>query len=325
MGDSEETTGNAARPGYEPFPVNRRKRTWLNGVDGRLRRKLPAPVYRPLLATHHGLRTLARKNPGRGRLLPDFVIIGAAKAGTTSLYAWLCEHPCVERARAKEIHYFSYYHYRGADWYRHHFPLREERDAFATERGRPFLTGEASPSYMLDDRAPQRMAALIPDVKLIVQVRDPVDRAYSQFQMRRRDGEEPISSFAAALEREDPTFAATAAAARAARALDPEGDWRTYLRRGRYAEQLVRWFEYFPRDQFHVVAMEDLAANPERSLNDVHEFLGLPPHRPDELKPLYTFQYDPMPPETRRRLVEYFKPHNERLSELLGRDFAWEH
>jgi hypothetical protein len=296
--------------------MDRRTQTWLNQVDGGLRHKLPRPLYTAMLQGYHVGRMVTRRNPGRGRVLPDLVIIGAAKCGTTSVYAWLCEHPDVKRPRRKEIDYFSVYHYRGNDWYRHHFPLSSERAAFAAEHGRPFITGEASPSYMLDEDAPRRMAQLIPAVKLIVQLRNPADRAYSQFQMRRRTGHEPLESFAKALEIEDPSFAGGSGTPAA-------DEWRTYLKRGRYAEQLERWLHYFPREQFHVLALEDLHADPQAALCDLHEFLELAPHLPQQLQPRFTADYEPMRSDTRARLCEYFRPHNERLFELLGKEFAW--
>jgi hypothetical protein len=328
VGISNDTRDEAARPGYEPFPVIRRRQTWLNRVDGALRDHVPEPVYQSLLGGANGLRKLARRNPGRGRILPDFIIIGAAKAGTTSLYAWLCEHEFVRRATAKEIHYFNLSYYRGTDWYRRHFPLERERTAFAAKHGRPFLTGEASPRYMPHELVPGRIAELLPHVKLIVQLRDPSDRAYSQFQMRRRDGEEPIESFDAALEMEDHGFALDPAAALTARRENghrgPGAEWRTYLSRGRYAEQLERWFQHFPREQFHVLTMDDLGADPQGELDRVHEFLGLPARRGENLTARFTAAYEPMPVETRERLVEYFRQHNERLYELLGKNFGWE-
>lgn len=275
-----------------------------------------------MLRGFHGARTLVRRNPGRGRILPDFVIIGAAKAGTTSIYAWLCEHPFVRRPRRKEIDYFTLNHNRGIDWYRHHFPLSADRLAFAAEHGRPFITGEASPSYMLHELAPRRMAKLIPEVRLIVALRNPADRAYSQFQMRRRTGHEPLESFVEALELEDPRFAATGA-----RRADADGrteeDWRTYLSRGRYAEQLERWFRHFPREQFHIIELGELSAHPHRVLGELHEFLGLPTRDPEDLEARFRAEYEPMPPEVGARLAEYFRPHNARLYELLGREFDW--
>jgi Sulfotransferase domain len=302
-----------------------RRRTRGDALDARLRNTLPRPTYELLLDGYHVLRKLARRNPGRGRVLPDFVIIGAAKAGTTSVFGWLVEHPHVEGPWRKEINYFSYFHYRGEDWYRQHFPPERRRASFAAEHGRPFLTGEASPSYLLHYWAPQRMARLLPDVKLIVQLRNPVDRAYSQFQMRRRDGEEPLESFAEAVEIEDQRLEHE----RARMLADPRYSsqavacW-SYLMRSRYAEQLERWFAHFPRRQFHFLTLEELAADPQRTLDGVHDFLELPPRRPDQLQARFAFDYAALPGETRRRLEDYFRPHNERLYELVGIDFGWE-
>jgi hypothetical protein len=310
--------GNAP---YKP----RQPRTLRGVVDTRLRRTLPMPAYEVLLDSWHGLRGLTGRSPGRGRLLPDVVIIGAAKAGTTSLFGWLVDHPYVRGPRHKEVNYFSHYHYRGDDWYRQHFPSARERDAFTAEHGRPFLTGEASPSYLVHPWAPERMARLLPDVKLIVQLRNPVDRAYSQFQMRRRDGEEPLDSFEAAVDAEEERLAEEhERMLRDSRYSSYDVACWSYLMRSRYAEQLERWFEHFPRERFHVLALETLAADPQAELDAVHAFLGLSAHRPDSLRARFAFDYDPLPPETRRRLDDYFRPHNERLYELLGTDFGWE-
>jgi hypothetical protein len=321
--ESKSTNDEQPRPGYEPFAVRRRRRTWLNKVDGRLKRALPKRAYVPMLAAYNGVRSATRRNPGRGRLLPDFVIIGAAKAGTTSLYAWICDHPGVERAGAKEIHYFSFHNYRGTDWYRSHFPFERDRRAFAAEHGRPFLTGEGSPSYLLDPEVPARMAKLIPDVKLIVSLREPVDRAYSQFQMRRRDRDEPVESFLTALALEDPSLDGGDARARF-RDSDHLDIGRTYLARSRYAEQLEPWLARFPREQVLVLTTDQLGDDPEGTLDSVYAFLGLPPHRPARLEAVFTSSYESIAPEDRARLAEYFRPHNARLYALLGRDFGWD-
>jgi hypothetical protein len=294
-------------------------------IESRARRHLPPPAYQIAVGRYNGARALAGRGPGRGRLLPDFVIIGAAKAGTTSLYGWLSEHPYVAPATHKEVHYFDYNYYRGEDWYRAHFPPERQRAAFAAEHGRPFLTGEASPPYIAHDWAPQRLARLLPNAKLLVTLRNPVDRAYSQFQMSRREDEEPLESFADAIDAEAQRLAPELTRTRVDRRYNswPIGCW-SYLMRSRYAEQLERWFALFPREQFEVMTLEQLACEPQQALDRVHRFLGLPPHRYDDLKPLHTASYDAIPAGVRRRLTEYFRPHNERLYELLGTDLGWE-
>jgi hypothetical protein len=305
-------------------PARAGRPSLLRRVEGRVRQKLPKSVYQRLVGAQNGLRTLSGRSPGRGRLHPDFVIIGAAKAGTTSLYGWLSEHPFVEPATHKEVHYFDYNLYRGEDWYRAHFPLERDRDSFAAANGRPFLTGEASPSYISHHWAPSRLAETLPDARLLVALRDPVERAYSQFQMSRREGEEELESFAAAVEIEDRRLDPERARTKADPRYNswPIGCW-SYLMRSRYAEQLDRWFELFPREQFHFVTLEQLAADPQRTLDSVHEFLGLPPHRHENLQPLHTASYDSLPADARASLSEYFRPHNQRLFELVGIDFGW--
>jgi hypothetical protein len=298
----------------------------LAELDIQARRRLPRPVYRSLVRRYSGLLALSGRSPGRGRLLPDFLIIGAAKAGTTSLFAWLSEHPFVSPACEKEVHYFDYNYFRGTGWYRKHFPTDLERSRFAAERGRPFLTGEASPSYLSHHWAPERVAQLLPNVKLIVTLRNPVDRAYSQFQMSRRENEEPLESFAAAVAAEEGRLSPERSRMLADSWYNswPIGCW-SYLMRGRYAEQLERWMGFFPRERFHFLTLEQVASDPRRTLADVHEFLQLPDYEYDALPRLHAAHYDAIGPQERTTLSEYFRPHNERLYELVGSDFGWEH
>lgn len=303
-------------------------------IDHRMSRTLPRPAYLVLRRRYYDLRALAGRNPGRGRLLPDFILFGAAKSGTTSLYDWLAQHPLVEPCttsdvrfgNTKEVRFFDYNWYRGSDWYRSHFPLDEARREFAAEHGRPFLTGEGSPTYISNLWAPGRVRELLPEVKLIAVLRNPVDRAYSHFQFSRRDGAEECELFEEAVAREEerlrPEWKRIAD--------DPRynswnfGRW-SYLARSRYAEQVERWLALFPREQLLFLKAEDMFAEPQRALDTACDFLGLPRHRlaaADRLN--VSPRYDSLPPAVRERLVEYFRPHNERLYELLGADFGWE-
>lgn len=286
---------------------------------------LPDPAYVAVRAGYRGARRVARRSLGRREILPDFLIVGVAKGGTTSLCSYLNEHPFVAPAARKEVHFFDYQYSLGEDWYRAHFPPERERDAFARTHGRPFLTGEASPSYISHRWAPERIARMLPDAKLLVALRNPVDRAYSHFQMSRREGKEPIESFEEAVRAEDERLRPEHERVEA----DPLaysgrlGAW-SYLLRSRYAEQLERWLELFPRDQFHFVKSEALASDPAEVLAAVHDFLGLPAHERAEYPALHVAEYEDMPRSTRAMLEDYFRPHNERLYELLGIDFGWE-
>ncbi len=136
------------------------------------------------------------------RLMPDFIIIGAMRGGTTSLYSYLTEHPNIGPAYMKEVHFFDVYFHKGLPWYRAQFPSTVQK--YYTERVQKqnFITGEASPYYLFHPHAPRRIARLLPHVKLIVQLRNPVSRAYSHYYHEVNGGHEKLS-FAEAIDREE--------------------------------------------------------------------------------------------------------------------------
>jgi Sulfotransferase domain len=249
------------------------------------------------------------------RPLPDFLIIGAQKAGTTALYAYLRRHPQITGPSWKEVSFFDRHYTRGEAWYRGNFP-----NALRT-RG---LVGEASPSYLFHPLAPERVAALVPEAKLIALVRNPVDRAFSQYQHEVALGREPLS-FEDALEAEGERLSGEVERMLADPAYFSRPWWDyTYRGRGRYAEQLERWLAVFPREQLLVVPSEDLLAEPEQTHARVLEFLGAPPHRLDAYPRVFERQYEAMRPETRERLAAEFAEPNRQLYELLGRNLGWE-
>lgn len=240
---------------------------------------------------------------------PDFVVIGAQRSGSTSLYDYLTQHPRIAPAAMKELKYFTAFHDRPWGWYRRQFPAPLPQGT---------LTGEATPYYLFHPHAPRRLAARLPHARLLAVLRNPVDRAYSQYQMKVRRGIEPLS-FEEALEREEERLAE----AGEDRASLP---WRhfSYVARGRYAEQLERWFALFPRERFHVIQSEAFDRDPEGVLRETQVFLGLAPDLPRDLRMYHRADYAPMDSATRERLAALFAPLNRRLYALLGTDFGWE-
>ena len=249
----------------------------------------------------------------RARRLPDFVIIGVQKCGTTALYNYVEEHPDVAPALTKEIHFFDHHFHRGERWYRAHFPTRRF-DSRA-------LCGEASPAYLLHPAAPRRMVECLPDAKLIVLLRDPADRAYSHFQHNVRKGREGLA-FDDAVEIESERLEAGVASVLNDEDYFQRYHQHSYLLRGFYALQLDRWFEHFDREQILVLECRDLLTEPATTFRATLEFLGLPPFDP-EYKIHHRYGYSKIDPALRERLVAFFEPHNERLYELVGRDFGW--
>jgi hypothetical protein len=261
---------------------------------------------------------------GGSRILPSFLIVGGQRCGTNSLYAYLLEHPAVMRALPhQEVHYFDLHHDRGLRWYRGHFPTMAWARVTGARTGHPALTGESSPYYMFHPLAPERIAATLPGARLLVLLRDPVDRAYSQFHHERSRGNESLG-FEDALEHE------------AAR-LEGEEDrirrepgyvsfshqHHSYLSRGRYADQLETVFAAIPRDHVAVVVSERLFAEPETVESEVLDFLGLPPASDRPHGRHNAGRYDEMPPALRRRLADHFAEPNHRLAAMLGCDLPW--
>jgi hypothetical protein len=302
-------------------------------VQRLLKRRLPPAAFELAVGGYYVLRRATGRGHGRGRVLPDFLVIGAAKCGTTSLFDGICTHPLVARPMTdgrprKELLFFDYNFHRGADWYRKHFPLEAQRHDFEREHGRGFVTGEATASYLTGYWVPGRVRQVVPDVRLIVTLRNPVDRAYSAFQMSRRERLEECESFAEAIALEEERLAGELERVHGDPRYNPPlppplGYW-SYLHRSRYSEHVSRWLEVFPREQILFLRFEDIAADPSRALAEVHAFLGLPPHHGAELRKLNAASYSEMDPSTRAELVEHFRPYNQRLRELTGIDFGWD-
>jgi len=249
------------------------------------------------------------------RCLPDFLIIGAQKAGTTSLYHLLGRHPGVRPSvGSKETHFFDDKYGLGLEWYRAQFPIER--------KGR--RTFEATPYYLFHPLAPCRAAATQPDLRLVAIVRNPVDRAYSHYQHQVRQGREPLS-FEDALAAEADRIEQESRDLAAGRIERGRNHRRfSYLARGRYAEQIERWLAHFSAAQLHVLSVEALVDAPEPTLAQLQTFLGLPVRELRRGRRYNAGRYrDRMAPETRASLEDYFAPHNERLYELLGQRFDW--
>ncbi|OGW75585.1 MAG: hypothetical protein A2Z72_01385 [Omnitrophica bacterium RBG_13_46_9] len=256
--------------------------------------------------------------------MPDFLIIGEAKCGTTSLYYHLMRHPDAIPPLIKETDFFSLYYHRGINWYRTHFPLRLVK-TLGRMMKKAFITGEASPKYLFDMHVPKRVYQHLPRVRLIVLLRNPVDRAFSNYRMRVRKKAEELS-FEEALEGEEERIRDDFIKRCKDEHYHPEKYWRcAYKARGIYVDQLKRWNEYFKREDMLILNSEEFDADTEKVYYKVLEFLGLPLWRPRRFRKINVGKDNlKMEDSTRKRLTEYYRPHNERLYEWLGYRFDWD-
>lgn len=257
------------------------------------------------------------------RLLPSFIIVGAQRGGTTSFFRWLCRHPQIARPADKELHYFDHQFWRGVDWYRSFFPTREA-ERLARLRGRKLLGGEATPYYLFHPAVPARVAATVPDVRLIALLRNPVDRAYSHYRSSRSMNVERLS-FEEALDAEEERLAG----AHERLLADPrrrsfQHFHHSYVARGLYADQLERWLAHFPPESLLVIRSEDYFARPAEAYAEAVAFFGLDPSSPPDLRWERRSDHDPLDASLRARLEERFAEPNARLARLLGREPLWE-
>jgi hypothetical protein len=264
-----------------------------------------------------------RVNSG-ARMLPGFLIVGAQRAGTTTMYGVISRHPGVlSPALHKEVHYFDDGYERKLGWYRAHFPLEARARWVERRTGISPVAFEASPYYMFHPLAGERIARDLRDVKLLVLVRDPVERAHTAHVHEVAMGHEDLP-FEAALELEDARLEGEVERILA----DPgyvshSHRHHAYLARGRYIEQLDRLEALFGRDRIQVIDSGDFFTHPERVYDAALEFLELP-HRGYPTFPRKNARpRAPMPDSLRRALDAHFLPFDERLAKWLGHDPSW--
>lgn len=255
----------------------------------------------------------------RLRPLPDFLVIGTQKGGTSSLARYLARHPDVRRSASREVHFFDRHYDKGVAWYRSQFPRRRPLAKVP-------LVFEKTPRYMFHPLVAERIARVAPQVRMIALVREPSARAISAYRMEVARGRETL-----------PLMEALRAEEARMQPFIDAGDYYAgrvwdfaYKARGHYAQQLQRYFDVFDPAQLLVLRSEDLFADPVGTTTTITRYLGLAdldsesafprvrpghgraPHgRPASLD---------VPPEASDYLAEYFAPHNRRLDELLGRE-----
>lgn len=269
------------------------------------------------------VRRALHRLPVRIHAKPNFLIIGAQKAGTGSLYSWLTSRSDVLPARTKELHFFDQDpELSPIAGYWADFPLRLTLDVHRLIRQRPVITGEATPYYLFHPLVPQRVKVHVPEVKLIALLRDPVERAISQYWHEFNRGTERLpleEALAAERDRIQPDLD------RAARGQEPSRLLQnaSYVARGRYAEQLARWTRLFDPSQLLVLQFEQLVTDPASVYERALTFLGLdlaasPAPR---FQPKNVGSKQDTRQETLRWLREQFMEPNRELAAEVGIDY----
>ncbi len=300
----------------------------MAGFRDAIRLVTPFEIRRKLLNTRFALR----KQTSFLRVLPDFMIIGTMRGGTSSLFKYLGSHPLVIPSLRKETWYFSNQkcYKRGVDWYRTHFPTRQFKRCLELIKGHNPLTFEASANYLDHPDAAIRAAGILPNVKLIVMLRNPVDRLYSHYMYNYQRGVEKrsldeivnegirfIDQNNGRLERSDH-----------GRAIEKAF---MYIYIGLYAEHLQNWLTYFPKENLLILSSEDFFKQTADIYQRIVTFLHLPSWRPKQFRNYSHWgrkrtdnkSAPSMESSMRQDLLRWYAPHNERLFQMIGQDFQW--
>jgi hypothetical protein len=267
------------------------------------------PLYRGLRKSYYGLLNEEVK-------LPNFLIVGGQKCGTSSLHHYLANHPSVWSPEKKELHFFDYYYDYGVPFYKRFF--RKQPDNIAD-----LLVGEATPEYIFHPYSAERISEVLPEVKAIVLLRNPIERAFSAWGMGVRQGWESLNfedAIAAEGERirgdlykmsTDKNF------------YGYEWNHHSYLLRGHYSHQIENWLLHFKRENLLVLSAERFFSNTKEEFKKVCEFLELDEWYPEEFKNMFVGLNNELSIKTRKELETYFQPYNQELYALIEDDYAW--
>lgn len=258
------------------------------------------------------------------RLLPNFLIIGAQKCGTSSLYMYLTKHPYISPSIRKETHFFDYNFKKGILWYRAHFPSILYKNYVKYKMNKEIITGEATPYYLFHPHAPKRIYSILPEVKLIVMLRNPVDRSYSHYYHQVSRSREYLS-FEEAIQKENERLNGEIK-----KMMEDEHYFSfnhihySYLSRGIYVDQLKIWMSLFPKKQMLILKSEEFFNNPCQIFHQVIKFLGLPRWELKDYRKYNVGNYPPMNVAVRKQLIDFFNLHNQMLTDYLGMNFNWD-
>jgi hypothetical protein len=287
-----------------------------------VREVTPRALRRMGRRTHDRARDEFGAMTERLRMRPRFIMIGVQRCGTTSMFRMLEAHPQVVHAYRKQVNYFDLNYFRGLSWYYGHFPVASLARRSAGSFSEP-VAFEASGYYIYHPFALERMARDLPDVRLVVMLRDPVERAYSAYKHEYARGYEQ-ETFERALELEDSRLAGEIDRMRDDISYESLSHrHHSYRHRGQYAEQLERVFQYYPRSQVHVLESESYFSQPAKEYAKLLEFAGLRPFQPAQFARLNARPGAPMQSRTYDMLREFYRPHDERLTKLLGKPPNW--
>lgn len=255
---------------------------------------------------------------GGNRMRPSFIIVGAQKAGTTSLYKYLTQHPEIKSTLLKEVHYFDLNFDKPLSWYQSFFPLNRDSQK---------ITGEASPYYMFHPLAIKRIAEYNPDIKIIVLLRDPSSRAVSHYYHEVRKGRESLG-MREAFEMENVRLEGELDKFKQ----DPYYKGNNYQRysyksRGLYGDQIQEIKQNFSADKIKIIDSKNFFKDTENTLREVFSFLGVDSNFNVKTGKRFNVGNNIIDPDEEKILTElkaFYKEPNALLYKILDKNLDWD-
>ena len=265
------------------------------------------------------------------RVLPDFIIIGSGRAGTTALYSYLIQHPQIMKAYTHEkkdvadLHFFEYMISDKIGWYRAHFPTKISKRIKELKLEKKCITGEFTSTYMYNKKVPDRIKEILPNVKILLVLRNPIDKIYSTYSQQYKFGEY-LSNFEDIINSELNRM----------EILEENPEFLTFnenidsfvqhniLRHGIYHNYLKKWYEIFCKEQIMIIDSEQLKNDTLNCMKNIFEFLEIEKLKIKDISKINEGNYKKMDIESRKKLVDYFSPHNKKLNTLLKSKFIWD-
>lgn len=288
---------------------------------------LSHPKYNPY---KFSLKKFFRNLTSSFRVLPNFIIIGSGRAGTTALYSYLIQHPSIFGASTEnnesvaDLHFFEYMISDKISWYKSHFPTKLTKILYEAKSKNNFVTGEYTSTYMYNKNVPKRISELLPDVKIIIILRNPVDKAYSTYSQQ-YSFNEFSSSFEDTVQAE---FQRIELCKSQPDLYTQNPDFESnvitsIIRHGIYYDYLETWTKFFKKNQILIIDSEELKNSTQKTIDKVFNFLDVFPYKVDNLSKINVGKYSPINKKSREDLSEFYKPYNEKLNDLLDTNFKW--
>ena len=250
------------------------------------------------------------------RTIPNFIVIGVKRCGTTTLYEQLSEHPCIEKSAHDNLGFFNNNFELGMNWYKSHFVTNFRKKEIERKYGK-FATYDVTSSYIQKKKTAQNIFKTLPNVKLILILRNPTDRAYSEYNQNIID-ENESRDFTELIKQEINEIQNMENGN-----LEFSSDKINLVKKGIYEKQISPWLEIFPRKQILIISTEEFGEKTTETYDKIFRFLELPEYKIKNKKRHRKGTYEAMDDKTRKILDDFYESYNSKLFQKIEETFRW--